>query len=1027
MRPVASRRSSTSSRRDPLRSSRRGSSKRQARHESPPSPEVSESEPVDRLQSLLGNRTLAAAVRSVAVGPAAATDAPPMASRMVHREPDPAGKRAKAPTDESPPTATSGPGWRRLSNGVIITDIERFLHAAPPKLKRGPSVAVWLKDKLPHIASALSGEQIAQWQLAVDRQLAITDAQRWVDEAIRERRLADGTFLDWKQRLEKSLPPPGPPTVDLDIARLLDPGILEVTADIQAELAFRKGAIARLTSGSWKLPTMRPDDQVGTLPIPGRNTGGRITADTLQSMYPDEYSRQVSNRTEVKQLAALGSELQNVVNELYPMHQDRSNMNAKYSGVKGIVRHTSEALGSGSAPYPSLKLWRKPRAQLEAGMKALAGRQIEMAVMYLAQADAGIRSVAEKAQNYEDRVTSGAEVAVKWLERTKTAGSIAAGIAAGPLGWEGAALAGGAYAFGSDILQQASGVHFGTQESIDVGQAVKKGTVAMLSGAVGGVIQGKFKDALLLRFAPSGTPDIVDKYVTGVLSTATSTVYTAPMEMVLRSVIEGEKFPADLSEFCDMVVQQTLEATLTEGLVTGPIGIAIEHAHANNGKGAGADPKAPAGPEAQKRPTMAIAELDALGASLTAKGSPHANADGPAGAGGHGPGVPDGPVPSKSQGSAEAQSRPANDTASGGDPRFETGLQSPKAVKDVAGQADAWLNRPEAPAPNGNAMDSIELAEHGAKVLDMVAQHLPKGMPKPSVVTRDLKNPAVLGHYDAKTNSIVLNSKAGVDAQGRPAYPGDATGFRRILALVYHESRHAEQAYQALRVRAGRSPGEKSAVVEAEILDETGVHKSLAEAAAKDPIGTTDSSVEAALGRETWDEVYQPGPRRNLRNWAQSFDATPSLRRIAGLETAIQSLDAMLGAMQNDTSAANMYKPNRQSMELNLEAATHAKTVGDIRSDLRTAFDMYSNLAEEIDARRTQYKIEDSFDTLLQARLRMNKANDGLNRMSDVLDHMKVSTGNVDDVTSQLIRVVKMEREWHDALDRWVSLTNPKA
>ena len=72
--------------------------------------------------------------------------------------------------------------------------------------------------------------------------------------------------------------------------------------------------------------------------------------------------------------------------EMRVEHQERSDINARKIGF-GIVRHISEAVGSGSTPYPSVKIWDKADDLYVKAMTAFNQGQYELAVPLISMAE----------------------------------------------------------------------------------------------------------------------------------------------------------------------------------------------------------------------------------------------------------------------------------------------------------------------------------------------------------------------------------------------------------------------------------------------------------------------------------------------------------------------------------------------------------------------------------------------------------------------------------------------------------------
>ncbi len=311
------------------------------------------------------------------------------------------------------------------------------------------------------------------------------------------------------------------------------------------------------------------------------------------------YSELVTNSPERKQLQQALSELSAVVIEASTAHKERSDKNRD----QPIVRRVAQFLGGPSmidvantmidakqnpgkgkledrlkeleAPYPRLAIWDTPRSHIEEGRKAPRESGTEIALLAVMRAERSVTSAATQFARYEERVLSGAGVAVKWLERAKTAGKLAAGVATGGYSLGAQALVAGLYTFVQEGAQQVSEVAHGLRDSIDLQGLVQKASVEGAMSLFGAVTQGAFARTLTARFgtklAADYGPRIAERVIGGA-ATATSQFYATPANIVLERIISGGEMPGSIEEFADMVVDETIKSVATDlglGLLPG--------------------------------------------------------------------------------------------------------------------------------------------------------------------------------------------------------------------------------------------------------------------------------------------------------------------------------------------------------------------------------------------------------------------------------------------------------------------------
>ncbi|AEE46030.1 hypothetical protein [Cellulomonas fimi] len=467
---------------------------------------------------------------------------------------------------------------REAGNRAVATHVQRDLdpeslagvHAREPIPKGGPDIRPALQARYPALLGALTGEQLDRWQKVVDHYTVA-----WHVDA-RLRRLWDdfayyGTvreqhpdYLKERRRLLRAVPSKPDERLSVDVRLLLADDVRQPPEwDVQAETAFRQWAVEQITKQPLALhlrPT--PGEALGQHPMPGivHKTKGFVTAADLRNDYPEEYARRVSDREELAKLREALKETTEVWHELQPMHAERSAVNARRIGF-GAIRHVSEALGEGSQAYPSLRIWDQPRQLIEQAWPLLRERRYELVVPLIAMAEQSTAAAATRFSAYENRVMTGAGTAVKWLNRLKTTGTIAAGIASGGLGLTGSALVAGGYTLTQEGLGRAAEMHYGQRTNLGLASLVQAAGVSAVMTYLGGALQARFQVAIKARI--DRIPDLAGtklaQLTASAMAAGTSSVYMTATETALKAVVEGKALPKNASELADLVVDGVVE------------------------------------------------------------------------------------------------------------------------------------------------------------------------------------------------------------------------------------------------------------------------------------------------------------------------------------------------------------------------------------------------------------------------------------------------------------------------------------
>ena len=204
----------------------------------------------------------------------------------------------------------------------------------------------------------------------------------------------------------------------------------------------------------------------------------------------------------------------------------------------------------------------EPKALIARAKSLMEQGQFEALVPVLAMAELSTAQAANRIYAYDNRVETGARFWVKWLGRVKTVGSVAASIAAGPLGITGSALVAGGYTFLQEGGQNAMAYALGQRTDLGIKSLVKQAGIATVAGMLGGALQTRFKAAMATRMATiTGTTGGAVRDVDAVRAAAmTPSVYDTAAEVVLNNIVEGKEFPKSATEFADMIVDQALQA-----------------------------------------------------------------------------------------------------------------------------------------------------------------------------------------------------------------------------------------------------------------------------------------------------------------------------------------------------------------------------------------------------------------------------------------------------------------------------------
>ena len=459
---------------------------------------------------------------------------------------------------------------------------------------KGTDVRAALRTELPGLLAALSDAQLDRWQQVVDY-YAIT---RHIDKELQQLRgsyaarypgvkvegegqwAGLGTYNDEVRKIQRGRPqrPPGGDKLTVDPELLLSADVHEPPEwDVKAETAFRQWAVDQLRKAP-PVFDMYPehDDEIVTRRtwVGTYTTKGVITLADLRHRFAKQYDEQVTNRQEWKKLWEAFSETVSAFSEATAVHRERSKVNAENKGFFGvdIIRNITEAIGEGDQDYPSIRQWDEPKKLIDQAGPLLRERKFEMAVPVLAMAELSTAQAAQKIFAYDHRVETGAATAVKWLNRVKTAGSIAASIAAGPLGITGSALVAGGYTFVQQGAQNVSELAHGQRTDLGLAGLVKQAGTATVMGLLGGALQSRFQAAMSARLAAmtGSAGGAMREVAVSSAAAMTSSVYNTAAEAVLNAVVNGQALPKDANAFADLIVDKALEAGAMDVALRGP-------------------------------------------------------------------------------------------------------------------------------------------------------------------------------------------------------------------------------------------------------------------------------------------------------------------------------------------------------------------------------------------------------------------------------------------------------------------------
>jgi hypothetical protein len=237
---------------------------------------------------------------------------------------------------------------------------------------------------------------------------------------------------------------------------------------------------------------------------------------------------------------------------------------------KGTLEEREDELAS---DCPDLDIWTETKISAKAAGQKLNELDLELGLLAYMRAQAAFDKAAHRFLRYENRVMKGAGIAVKWLERAKVAGKIAAGTLAGGNVLAGALISGG-YSFFQEGAQQASELAYGQRKSMDWGALTKGAAAEGAMALFGGVTQGTFTKALEARVAVRWGEEALTqggtRLVIGGTAAAASSFYNVGANLAVQKIIYGRaNMPQSLDELANMVLDEASTAMLTDAGMQG--------------------------------------------------------------------------------------------------------------------------------------------------------------------------------------------------------------------------------------------------------------------------------------------------------------------------------------------------------------------------------------------------------------------------------------------------------------------------
>ncbi|WP_217912776.1 hypothetical protein [Miltoncostaea marina] len=578
--------------------------------------------------------------------------------------------------------------------------------------------------------------------------------------------------------------------------------------------------------------------------------------------------------------------------------------------------------------------------------------RIAAAVRHLEEGSRQLDRCWERIAEYSEGTIRGGGRAITGIKVSIVVMSAAAtGGAGGTLG-QGAGLAarsgltaatGAGLGMAEEAFTQVGEMRIGARDEFDFGRIAKRGAKDVVAGFVGGVVAGRFSDAVRGRLAQwvtglsdealatygvareellTGAERFFAEWVGGIGASPFSTT----AQVLMDRALEGRWQVRSFGDFAGLVVDDMAQGAALDGFLAFA-------GRAARGRG-GAAHDAPAGPPPPLPPAAGDAPAPARPA---AAGPAAAPAPVPAPTGGS-PAAPAGPAPARAPGQARAP-EPAGAASrvreGGTDLSWSvlghpgTGLRSAEALLNVTDAAG------RVPAPAAGTPMQHYVAQLAAPIQAELAR---AGTPAPAVEARDLGDPEMLGLYDPARNVIVLNE--GAVWQGQRVYDVTSEASRRqMLSTLFHEARHAEQAFLALRYMATHDPAGLSAQA-------LGVHGALVRAARANPM-PRGRSAEAELGRRAYEEMFGAGEANARYRHGEDHAGRARIRgEIAQLES-----DRLI--VEGEIAAIRVARYSRSGPQ-RTRIAELDRRINALQGQLASMEHTYWRLYVEVDARAAE-------------------------------------------------------------------------